>query len=113
MGDKERFSGLLDASLIPQLRKALVAWAPRDFEPCIRLMETCQRLLRTEVAESLVAEVGFKDGSLFLALFFWTFKKEGARSLIKLGSDTSVIPQNDQFDVQGIKGTWFSHVFFH
>ncbi|CAL1158846.1 unnamed protein product [Cladocopium goreaui] len=57
LGDKERFSALLDASLIPQLRKALVAWAPRDFEPCIRLMETCQRLLRTEVADSLVAEV--------------------------------------------------------
>lgn len=60
LGDKERFSALLDASLIPQLRKALVAWAPRDFEPCIRLMETCQRLLRTEVADSLVAEVGLQ-----------------------------------------------------
>ena len=57
LGDKQRFSALLESSLIPQLRKALVAWAPRDFEPCIRLMETCKRLLRMDVADSLVAEV--------------------------------------------------------
>lgn len=57
LGDKARFSALLDASLIPHLRKALVAWAPREFEPCIRLMETCKKVLRVEVADALVAEV--------------------------------------------------------
>ena len=43
LGDKQRFSALLDATLIPQLRKALVAWSPRDFEPCIALMEACKK----------------------------------------------------------------------
>ncbi|CAK9021780.1 unnamed protein product [Durusdinium trenchii] len=57
LGDKERFSALLDASLIPQLRKALVAWSPRDFEPCIALMETCKKALHLDVAEALIAEV--------------------------------------------------------
>ena len=50
-------------------------------------------------------------GAFFYPIFL-DIEEEGARSLIKLGSDTSVIPQNDQFDVQGIKGKWVSHVFF-
>lgn len=55
LGDE--FQSLLDASLIPQLRKALVAWNPRDFEPCVRMMESCEKLLRREVSEDLVAQV--------------------------------------------------------
>ncbi|CAJ1443881.1 unnamed protein product [Effrenium voratum] len=52
-----RFAALVDATLLPQLRKALVAWSPRDFEPCLRLMEKCTQVLQAQVAESLVAEV--------------------------------------------------------
>ena len=55
--ETDHFSALLEASLLPCLRKALVVWSPREPEPCVRLMERCRALLQPEYADSLIAEV--------------------------------------------------------
>ena len=54
---QEQFSALIEASLLPCLRKALVVWSPREPEPCIRLVERCRTLLQPVYADSLIAEV--------------------------------------------------------
>ncbi|CAE7419992.1 STIPL1 [Symbiodinium sp. CCMP2592] len=54
---QERFTALIEASLLPCLRKALVAWSPREPERCIRLMESCRAVLQSDCADSLIAEV--------------------------------------------------------
>jgi len=54
---QERFTALIEASLLPCLRKALVAWSPREPDRCIRLMESCRAVLQSDCADSLIAEV--------------------------------------------------------
>ena len=51
------FAALVEASLLPCLRKALVVWSPREPELCIRLMESCRTVLQPAYADSLIAEV--------------------------------------------------------
>lgn len=53
----DQLSILLEAALLPRLRHALSAWAPRDPEPCLRLMEQCRATLPSAAAEVITAEV--------------------------------------------------------
>mmetsp|Transcript_60143 Transcript_60143/g.167812 ORF Transcript_60143/g.167812 Transcript_60143/m.167812 type:complete len:789 (+) Transcript_60143:114-2480(+) len=50
-------SVLCDGALLPRLRHALMSWSPRDYEPCIRLVESCREELPPKVAESVVRDV--------------------------------------------------------
>jgi len=54
---KDCFSALIEASVLPALRKAVVSWCPREPEPCIRLMERCRATLKPEFADVLIADV--------------------------------------------------------
>jgi len=48
---------LSDIALLPRLRAAIVEWEPRQFEAGLRLVESCRKLLSTEIADEVAIQV--------------------------------------------------------
>lgn len=57
-GEREEAVHLLsEGALMPRLRHALIDWSPRNFEPCIRLVEACHKALPSEVVDAVISQV--------------------------------------------------------
>lgn len=50
-------TAVCDHALLPRLRSALTSWSVRDFEPCIRLFESCRKALPSDAVNAMVAQV--------------------------------------------------------